>query len=112
MHRILLPLLMLSCLFPGCAGTKTLAQKHRTPDAIIAGLRLSNPGALDADVARARMEAEGFECEMVENGTFVLSTNREKGLLPDADFIRCRRELEHRIDDVALVVENGVVTDV
>ena len=56
------------------------------------------------------MEIEGFKCEMVENGTFI-TTYRKKRRIDNADFLRCRRETESGINDVALVVENGIVTD-
>ena len=106
-------LLLLACIlcFVGCLATKGRAFPQRTPDAILTGLRIANPKELDAYVAKARMELEGFTCEVIENGTFS-TTYRGKQRIDNQDFIRCRRVLKRGIDDVALVVDSGLVTDV
>ena len=102
-HFILLPALLAICV--GCTGI----QKHRSPESIIATHKLVNR---EGNVAewQERMEAEGFECEMIENGTFS-TTYRKKHRIDDADFLRCRRETEDGVNDVALVIEDGVVID-
>lgn len=91
-----------------CTGC-TAVHKHRSPESIIATQKL---GTNDRTVEawRQRMEAEGFKCEMIENGTFT-TTYKKKQRIDNTSFLRCRRETEAGIDDVALVVEEGVVTD-
>ena len=102
-HFILLLAILAICV--GCAGI----QKHRSPEAIIATHKLVNR---DGNVAewQDRMETEGFECEMIENGTFS-TTYRKKHRIDNADFLRCIRQTEDGVDDVALVIENGAVVD-
>ena len=73
--------------------------------------RLTSPNGLTAEKAIERMEAEGFSCEKIENGTFS-TTFMEKHQIKGKDFIRCKRALERGVDDVALVVENELVTDI
>ena len=61
----------------GCAGI----QKHRSPESIIATHKLVNR---DGDVAewQERMETEGFECKMIENGTFSTTYRKNIEALP------------------------------
>jgi hypothetical protein len=89
----------------GCVGI----EKHQSPEAIIATHKLVNPEGSIA-VWQDQMEAEGFECEMIENGTFS-TTYKKKHRIDNADFLRCRRETADGVNDVALVIEDGVVTD-
>ena len=101
-------LILLFVLLWFCVGCAAI-QKQRSPEAIIKTHKLLNQ---ESGVVgwQARMESEGFECEMVKNETFS-TTYKCKHRIDNADFLRCRRESESGIDDVALVVENDQVID-
>ena len=89
----------------GCAGT----QEFRNAESIVATHKLFN-GQTTVSEWQEHMESEGFECEMIENGSFS-TTYRKKQRIDDADFLRCKRKTKDGIDDVALVVEDGAVID-
>jgi len=73
------------------------------------------------DVAQQQMAENGFECTRIDNGTFIHRIRHDDGrmenrTLENIDFIRCKRKTQDGMwvtyfDDVALVIENGLVVD-
>ncbi len=98
--------IFLLVIFAGCTGM----QKQRSPEAIVRTHKLFTRESSVGEW-QERMELEGFECEMVENGMFS-TTYKKKHRIDNADFLRCRRGTANGVNDVALVVEDGIVTDV
>ena len=111
MYRNLTVLIVLACLTLGCAPISGRVKRERSPRMIVAGLRLNSPKTLDVTVAQERLESEGFSCKLVENGT-VTTTRYKKQRINNANFVRCRRESPDGVDELALIIDDGMVTEV
>lgn len=106
----------------GCASSPaSRTSKPVAPIEIFASLKQSYPEGVSPEVAQQRMEENGFECIRVHNGSFVHQVHHDDGrlenrTLENIDFISCKRKTQDGMwvtyfDDVALVIENGLVVD-
>lgn len=79
------------------------------------------PQGVPLTAAQEKMEAMGFNCEVIVDGSFVYHVRddqwrREKRTRENTDYILCKRCLKEGLmvtyfETVALVLENGFVVD-